>query len=131
MFSRAFQPTTGLDRLYRGVALFFLLFTCVDLTTDTCVEESFGLPPAAWLKAAAASLPDALELAAAPADATPGTLPGPGHVEEDCFCCCSHLVVDGPYVVASLPDAPEADSTLIAASPSSPPRDFYHPPRTA
>jgi hypothetical protein len=116
MFSRASQHRTGLDLLYRGVALFFLLFTCVDLTSQTCAEESFGLPPAAWSRGAEDSAPEA---------------PEPAHVEEDCFCCCSHLVVDGPYVVASLPDGPGADVPLIAASPSSPSRDFYHPPRTA
>jgi hypothetical protein len=55
----------------------------------------------------------------------------PDSTEEDCFCCCSHVMpcfsVD--YVTPNA--TPRVDIALIASVPAPPPQDTFHPPRLA
>lgn len=51
--------------------------------------------------------------------------------EDDCFCCCSHIVPT-PHVnlVAVLRSAP-AEIRLSASDPQVAPRTLFHPPRNS
>lgn len=55
----------------------------------------------------------------------------PASTEEDCFCCCSHILpcfsVD--YVTPNA--TPRVNNALIASLPTPPPQDTFHPPRVA
>jgi hypothetical protein len=53
----------------------------------------------------------------------------PDPVDEDCFCCCSHIV-PSPYVnVAALNCQPQPPDLANSSLPSSPPQGTFHPPR--
>ena len=55
----------------------------------------------------------------------------PASTDEDCFCCCSHILpcfsVD--YVTPNM--TPRVNIALIASLPTPPPQDTFHPPRVA
>jgi hypothetical protein len=131
MFSYARRVRTGVDRLFRGVALLFLLLTCVDIgSPDVCAEEIFGFPPEVLSLAASAS-----ERAAEPAMGS-RELPShetsePSHVEEDCFCCCSHLVASPHFAVLGAEPDSVTTRPLSLRLPQSAPSNLYHPPRVA
>jgi hypothetical protein len=49
--------------------------------------------------------------------------------EDDCFCCCSHIVPAIPVNVAALGLKTLAAVAAITSLPSPPPQSTYHPPR--
>ncbi len=53
----------------------------------------------------------------------------PASTEEDCFCCCSHILPCFlfDYVTPNTP--PRVNIALIASLPTPPPQDTFHPPR--
>jgi hypothetical protein len=118
--------------LSRGVALFFILFTFVDLSMpEFCSEELGGrsLPMAN----STASFYDSHELSLSPAsDHSERNKTGNSeHADEDCFCCCAHIVPGKRFKV----DVVELDSFLSETAdislPTSPPDTPFHPPRLA
>lgn len=55
--------------------------------------------------------------------------PAPIQGDEDCFCCCSHILPGLHFVVAGIvSETLEADPT-ISSLPTGPPHTLYHPPR--
>ncbi len=57
---------------------------------------------------------------------------GPQHKEEDCFCCCTHVMPSPAF--ASLENAELVRSSSMVHSifiPSAPSDNPYHPPRLA
>lgn len=79
--------------VYRGIAVFFLLFTLADLTfSGFCCDEFIELSPSAQTQ----SLPDTMT-SADTADTDDSNQQGKQHsqsgaMEEDCFCCCIHIL---------------------------------------
>jgi hypothetical protein len=130
MSSNASRARTWITCLYRGTAI-LLLLTCVDmLSPQTCAEEFFGFPAAALAKAAAAERDGSSDVAVTSETSHTGENSESGHPEEDCFCCCTHLVVRAHFTFESeTPNSalgpPEWLSLL--ASPSHAP---YRPPRS-
>jgi hypothetical protein len=130
MSSNASRARTWIACLSRGTAI-LLLLTCVDiLSPQTCAEELLGFPAAAFAKAAAAERegsPDGTETSET---SHTGEDPGSDHPEEDCFCCCTHLIVRAHFTFE--PEAP--DSALSPPEwlslPASPPHSLYRPPRS-
>jgi hypothetical protein len=55
----------------------------------------------------------------------------PDSTEEDCFCCCSHILLGFSFDYITLNTMPRVDIALIASLPSPPPQDTFHPPRQA
>lgn len=117
-------------RIVRAVAVFFVLFSVADITLPQyfCAgEEIGGLPLSAMNAPEAASL-----------GAETGTgAPSPGRDseaphEEDCFCCCAHVLPGlavTPVVAAELRSL---QPPLGLDSLPSPPLPLqYHPPRFA
>lgn len=121
----------SLPRVFRFVAVFFLLFTAVDLTVPQfCSEETGGLPIA---KAAQVfSKTDfADELAAVSTSDSQGPVPSdqPSH-EEDCFCCCAHVVPGVVHCAAAIADmSSHSQVSKDRLLPSPPLRGPFHPPR--
>ena len=118
-------------RIVRAVALFFVLFTVADITLPQYFcggEEIGGLP----LASAAAS-----DMADLGADA--GTeAPSPGRDseraphEEDCFCCCAHVLAGLALTPVPLAELRSQQPPLELGSLPTPPLSLqYHPPRYA
>jgi hypothetical protein len=55
----------------------------------------------------------------------------PASTDEDCFCCCSHILPGFSFDYMTLNTMPRVDIALIASLPSPPPQDTFHPPRQA
>jgi hypothetical protein len=55
----------------------------------------------------------------------------PASTEEDCFCCCSHILPGFSFEYVTLNTMPRVDIALIASLPTPPPQDTFHPPRLA
>lgn len=117
-------------RIVRAVALFFVLFTVADITLPQYFcggEEIGGLP------LAATAAPETAGLGSDPG----AEAPSPGRDseaphEEDCFCCCAHVL---PGLAITLVVAAELRSQQpplgLDSLPSPPLPLQYHPPRFA
>jgi len=55
----------------------------------------------------------------------------PASTDEDCFCCCSHIMPGCPVNHVTLNTAPRVGIPAIESLPSSPTQDTFHPPRLA
>jgi hypothetical protein len=125
-------------KLYSLIAIFFVLFTFVDTSSPRqCCEELVGFATSA--ERAPTTNSDALNEAARSDEGTPvvagsdsqptkPTTP-PSTEEEDCFCCCSHVLPGLSFTVAvlqfkSLEAEPQQDCLL-----TTPLRALYRPPR--
>ena len=53
----------------------------------------------------------------------------PLNIEEDCFCCCSHILPGVHFDVAVLDIKPPASLLTNAFLPTPPPQKTFHPPR--
>lgn len=117
-------------RIVRAVALFFVLFTVADITLPQyfCGGEEIG-----GRTLAAMAAPETAGLGS-----DPGTqAPSPGRDseaphEEDCFCCCAHVLPGlavTPVVAAELRS--QQPPLRLDTLPSPPLSLQYHPPRFA
>jgi hypothetical protein len=113
------------------IAIFFILFTAVDLLNPhICSEELGGVSFGGALTAnLSAGDTKATAIVTPSEDSHPEQPSRPGQTEEDCFCCCSHIL-PGSYFS---PDAgllkPDVGSPMNSNLPNSPPRDLFRPPR--
>ena len=114
--------------------MLFLLHSGVDmLFPQLCnEEESFGGSFSTWLVPAN----DSKQRQALAVDGSSGfpddQRPNPQHRDEDCFCCCTHVMPSA--VFASPEDAELAISNNTVARifiPLAPTDNPYHPPRSA
>lgn len=115
----------------RGLAVFLLVFTLFDLVLlDTFAPQFCDGEISSFSVINTPPPPDTLQFRTT----TPPCSESPAQsepLEEDCFCCCSHII-PSPFVsVAHLNlGSPPAESSLNSL-PSAPPRDAFHPPRIA
>jgi hypothetical protein len=120
----------------RSLALFFLLFTGADLFLPQyfCGGEEVGRIPVNGQTVSSTSKANTPFIATAfqSDNSRPDQPEDREHHEEDCFCCCAHVLPGagfGNLVVLdliSLPAPPSLDSLL-----SPPLQVTYHPPRIA
>jgi len=123
-------------RLVRAVAVFFLLFTGADILMPQyfCDDEIRGisLPTvAAELNTEERSAGDHVLVADSddsrsrqPSDTEPH--------EEDCFCCCAHILPSLPFAPAEIFEARQPMAAFVNDPLPSPPlRGTYHPSRIA
>jgi len=55
----------------------------------------------------------------------------PASTEEDCFCCCSHVMPCFSVDYVTPNTTSRVNIALIASLPTPPPQDTFHPPRVA
>jgi hypothetical protein len=126
-------------RFVRGVAVFFLLFTGADILLPQyfCDDEIGGISlpsaTAATLNTEEHSADDSKVAAIADPDESRSRLPSDtSQHEEDCFCCCAHVLPSLPFAPAETIEVRQTAATFINDPLPSPPlRDTYHPPRVA
>ena len=124
-------------RLVRGVALFFLLFTGVDLAfPQLCEGEEFAeLPSAAqfpsFVAPGADGITDEALVVSFKEDSRPDQPRDGAPHEEDCFCCCAHVLL-GLSITTEFHSAPVTVAfDRRRSEPLSPPlQSPYRPPRT-
>lgn len=117
--------------IYKAVAICFLLFTAADLLTPHfCSEELGGISlPAASNTSRFESSDEAVIASVTDAHHQHEQSPEPASEREDCFCCCSHIVLEVHFRVGEFylksPDV-EATRPFIPTPPLGSP---FHPPR--
>ncbi|MGH9838038.1 MAG: hypothetical protein ACREEM_04565 [Blastocatellia bacterium] len=117
------------NRAYRVIAIFFLAFTFIDILYPWLCQEEM------------ANLTGAVHAQKAPGANKQSDLAGdegqndrdskPGALEEDCFCCCSHVQ---PSFGTGVSDTNVSDSVFLlppANLPIPQPSGIDHPPRSA
>ncbi len=121
--------------LYRGTAIFLLLFASVDLMNpELCGEELSAIFTASELRLTAqiANGATTSSLTGFHSEGCPKnhSQPNPATTDEECFCCCSHLLpISFFYVTNALDSKPLITDLNNSLLPSSPPRSLYRPPR--
>ena len=116
--------------LTRGVAVFFVLFAFADLLVpQLCSEELGGRSLPSSSATSSSNNSDELSLSVASDRSQQEQSKDSKHSDEDCFCCCSHIVPSSHFTVALL----ELNSIVINPPdhflPTSPPNTPFHPPR--
>lgn len=119
--------------LQHGFAIFFLLFTFAELTIidlaspQRCKDELGTLATNGYARPATNETDKPSSIAAD--HSRQESSPQPTSTEEDCFCCCSHIMpaslVTAPLLVAKS----QITEAAIIHLPSSPPNSMFHPPR--
>jgi hypothetical protein len=122
-----------LDRLRHGIAIFLLAFAFFDMAVvdmffpQACGEQQMSTPSAAPVDSTEEI---AGELRAVNNhDSQSGQDSHESSADEDCFCCCSHIIPSPNVNVVTLNSPPQAGDPAITSLPSAPPRGAYHPPR--
>ena len=113
-------PRGGMIRkFYKTIAIVLLLWTVADITVPgLCASERVLIPD------------DPLVLTSARPFASHDA-PGPCFIsDDDCFCCCSHIVPSPHFVLAIAPQVVPAEVRVACARPDGLPTSLYHPPRS-
>ena len=115
---------------HKGLAAFLLLWALADLSVPgLCKSDNDRSPDAqpivASVKASQAGSQDVVR------KAVPGSgQQGTSTFDEDCFCCCSHIVPSAhfqlPAITASVPGLTVYHFEQVTASAPA----LYHPPRS-
>ena len=92
--------------MYRVVAIFFLLWTLADLTVPQVCMADFD----------------------APANGA-GASNGAYHQDDDCFCCCSHVMPSSFVLIERLKTVSPAERETDGIVPYRPIGTPFHPPR--
>lgn len=122
------------QRVMRCVAILFLLYTAVDLAyPQICSEENFGEIAASEISVFGASQSDvaASILSVSAGKGSQRNLPQERESrDEDCFCCCAHIVPGivfvSPIILEPKSVFPAQEQTSITQDKFEPP---FHPPR--
>jgi hypothetical protein len=126
-------------RFVRAVAVFFLLFTGADILMPQyfCDDEIGGISlptaSAATLNTDERAAGDSKVAAVADSDDSRSRQPSdPSSHEEDCFCCCAHVLPSLPFTSTETAEVRQPMAAFLNDPLPSPPlRGTYHPPRIA
>jgi hypothetical protein len=119
--------------LLLGIASFDL--TVVDLISPQLCEDRSGaiagvIPTGPAKNADGRSDQNtAVKVVITDQDSLPQQDSSPASADDDCFCCCSHVLPVYSINQVTLDTMPRIDVSLIDTLPSAPPQDTFHPPR--
>lgn len=119
--------------LLLGIALFDL--TVVDIISPQLCEDGSGaiagvIPVGPTENAIGKADQNApVKVTVTDQDSLPQQDASPASAEDDCFCCCSHVLPRCRINHVTLNRMPRIDTALIDTLPSPPPQDTFHPPR--
>jgi len=123
------------SRLRRGIVIFLLAFAFVDLTLidlafpQLCNDEQVTLA-AAFANESTHRADDECAAPAEP-DSQPPRDSQPISTDEDCFCCCSHIMPGYSIDEVMLEMTPRLNTPSTEPLLTPPPQDTFHPPRFA
>ena len=131
-----FLPNRQLKRrLFHGIAILFVLYTAIDLANPQLCSDERGFLSA---RTAVQLLRNDITSAATSAaqsdlkNSTNDEVPDQPVHEEDCFCCCAHVIPMGIFdsnLVAQI--RPELSIPTHIRIPFPLPENHFHPPRIA
>jgi hypothetical protein len=117
------------NRVYRVVALFFLVFTFIDLACPwLCQEDVAGFPKIVQTQVAAGA---DTHPALSDSERQDDNKSKPENLEEDCFCCCTHLQPSYGPGTPAVNVMRAAYLRPLTNLPTAPPTGTDHPPRSA
>lgn len=117
-------------RVVRVIAILFLVHTGADLTVPEFCGEEMGIP--GFVQAQSTDIDSVAAFVTASREPKQDEPTQPTHSDEDCFCCCTHVLpghATAPVGTAELSSAFAALKMTDLASP--PLQGPYHPPRFA
>ncbi|MBS1806593.1 MAG: hypothetical protein JST84_00205 [Acidobacteria bacterium] len=133
MMRSGFTNRRKLYQWQRNVSLVLLLFCFYDMAVadvlfpGSCEREGAMMPsfttPAPDQQSLSTIGDVAPEPQEAPADSTP--------IEDDCFCCCAHIVPAENYNVPPLLFQPPSIESHPGNIPATPVAELFRPPRFA
>jgi hypothetical protein len=133
MLLKSFQSLMRLGRLRRGIAIFLLAMAFFDMAiVDLFFPQLCGDDQLSILAPGPAESSEKIadEFAATRnQDPQPAQDSHQSGTDEDCFCCCSHIIPSPHVNVATLNCQPRPDDPEIIPFPSSSPHGVFHPPR--
>jgi hypothetical protein len=133
MLLRPPQSLMRLDRLRRGIAIFLLAMAFFDMAiVDLFFPQLCGDDQVSILGAIPVESSEKIadEFAATRnQDPQPAQDSHQSGTDEDCFCCCSHIIPSPHVNVATLNCQPRPDDPAIPPFHSSSPHGVFHPPR--
>ena len=142
MLLRPYENLFRLHRLRRGIAIFLLAFATFDMTVvdvfspQSCSDEQTSQTsqstnsPEKSADTSTGIIADNL-MEPENHESQPKQDSHQSSADEDCFCCCSHIIPGIHVNIAVLNFSPRTDDPPIAFLPSSSPHDFFHPPRNS
>ena len=120
-------------RLVRAIALLFLFHTGVDLLfPQLCSEEPVNMAVNQSVPREAVNDETSALVAVSMPNDSGEDQPSDPPRDEDCFCCCTHVMASPGFVnpgnaELKLPTSSQQDLSVLSAPPNNP----YHPPRSA
>lgn len=116
-------------RVVRAIAILFLVYTAADLTVPQFCAEEMGIPRFAEASASSNTQRNAA-IATGASDSRQDPTPEPTHSDEDCFCCCAHVLPGRAPALVSVSELNSVFATVKIIDVVSPPlQGPYHPPR--
>ena len=119
--------------LRRGISILLLAFAFFDVAIvdvffpQLCGDEQVSVSGPGPVKSTKKIADDSVAISNH--NSQPGQDSSQSSIDEDCFCCCSHIIPGVCVNVAVLNGAPQPHDPTITSLPSSPPHGAYHPPR--
>ena len=123
------------QRIFRAIAILFLLYTGADLLVpQVCAEErGFTTIEANDLQATTPDLASYVSsLASDTSNKEHNQLPDQQQRDEDCFCCCAHVIPGSVFHGSSISEIVSISlPTKQALVALQLPKAYFHPPRFA
>lgn len=118
-------------RVVRVIAILFLVYTGADLTVPEFCGEEMGIPR--FIQATASTgNGSVVAFATGPTESRQDPPSEPTHSNEDCFCCCTHVLPGHATAPVAVPELNSVFAALRIIDVASPPlQGPYHPPRFA
>jgi hypothetical protein len=139
MLLKSCENLMRLRRLRRGIAIFLVAFAFFDMAVvdmffpqrcgDEQTSQSINSPADATDKSTRKIAEDLLVVSNR--DSQPDQDSHQSSADEDCFCCCSHIIPGQHINVATLNFPPHPGDAALPMLPSAPPHGAFHPPRNS
>ena len=134
MLRKVGKGLLGRRYLHRGLVLIFFVMTLADIASpQNCGEDVWGLlkaaSPQSSVQTPADFGPEAARISADSQQQQPASDPDSAPADDDCICCCSHILPGVIFHVDEPDLAPSLNEPTVTTLPTAPPQSAFHPPR--
>lgn len=106
-------------KVRKTVAIVLLLWTAIDIAVPNLCASDRAL------------IPDAQLIMTSAQPSASHDSPGSRFIsDDDCFCCCSHIVPTSHFVMATSLQVAPAEAEVACSRTDGLPTSLYHPPRS-
>ena len=126
------SPTDRRQKIFRAIAILFLLYTGADLLAPQICAEERGLTTIESNDLQATTPNHVSSFSSEIAKKEHNQLPDQPQRDEDCFCCCAHVIPGSVFHGSSISEIVSISlPTKQALIPLQLPKAYFHPPRFA